>query len=195
MGGFADWAETIAGSRQRRALRARLSDGEQSSMWQSLSFGANYKAAYCVAVCPAGEDVIAPFREDRIGYVKRVVEPLQKKEEPLYVVAGSDAEAYARARYPNKTLRSVSGALRPRTIDGFLDGLPLVFQRGKSKGLATTYHFTFTGGETRKATITIKDRKLSVEAGHVGRRDIAVTTESKAWLAFVYKERGLLRCC
>jgi hypothetical protein len=30
-------------------------------MWQSLTYGANYKSAYCIAVCPAGEDVIGPY--------------------------------------------------------------------------------------------------------------------------------------
>src|SRR5262245_56591341 len=57
-GGFIDWVEQIASSRNAREYRARVTDAESASMWQSLSFGANYKAAYCLAVCPAGEDVI-----------------------------------------------------------------------------------------------------------------------------------------
>jgi hypothetical protein len=55
-------------------------------MWQSLSFGANYKAAYCMAVCPAGDDVIGPFLKDRKGFLEGVVQPLQKKSETVYVV-------------------------------------------------------------------------------------------------------------
>jgi hypothetical protein len=58
MGGFTDWVETIADSRNARQYRAQVSDAETASMWQSLSFGANYKSAYCMAVCPAGDDVI-----------------------------------------------------------------------------------------------------------------------------------------
>jgi ferredoxin len=38
-------------------FRSRVSDSENASMWQSLSFKANYKAAYCLAVCPVGEEV------------------------------------------------------------------------------------------------------------------------------------------
>src|SRR5438128_4446502 len=34
----------------------------------------------------------------------------------------------------------------------FLNGLPLVFQPGKSAGLNATFHFTFTGHEDRKST-------------------------------------------
>jgi epoxyqueuosine reductase QueG len=64
-GGFIDWVEQIASSRNARDYRARVTDGESASMWQSLSFGANYKAAYCLAVCPAGEDVIGPFLHSR----------------------------------------------------------------------------------------------------------------------------------
>ncbi len=193
MGGFTDWVETIADSGGAKALRRKISDAEQSSMWQSLSFGANYKAAYCLAVCPAGTDLIASYTEDKTAYVKRVVEPLGAKEEPIYVVSGSDAETYVQARFPNKQLRRVGGGLRPRTISGLLDGMPLVFQRGKAKGLAATYHFTFTGTDARRATISIRERKLTISEGHVGVADISVTTDSTAWLAFLYKERSLPR--
>jgi NAD-dependent dihydropyrimidine dehydrogenase PreA subunit len=191
MGGFTDWVETVAESGSARALRRKLSDAEQSSMWQSLSFGANYKAAYCLAVCPAGTDVIAPYMQDKGTYVKNVVDPLANKEEPLYVVPGSDAEDYAQRRFPHKTLRRVGGGLRPRTIKGLLEGMPLVFQRGKAKGLTATYHFTFTGSEPRKATIVIRERQLTIKDGHVGAADIAVSTDAGAWLEFLYKERSL----
>jgi len=193
MGGFTDWVETVAESGSAKTLRRKVSDAEQSSMWQSLSFGANYKAAYCLAVCPAGTDVIAPYIHDKGAYVKNVVEPLANKEEPLYVVPGSDAEDYAQRRFPHKTLRRVGCGLRPRTIKGLLEGMPLVFQRGKAKGLSATYHFTFTGSEPRKATITIRDRQLNIRDGHLGAADITISTDATAWLEFLYKERSLPR--
>ena len=73
MGGFADWVENITGSKDAKDYRSKVSDAETVSMWQSLSFGANYKAANCIAVCPAGEDVIGPFLDDRKNYLKNVV--------------------------------------------------------------------------------------------------------------------------
>jgi epoxyqueuosine reductase QueG len=191
MGGFTDWVEMVAESRNAKALRSKVSDSEQSSMWQSLSFGANYKAAYCIAVCPAGEDVIGPYKADPTAFRKSVLDPLAEKKEPLYVVAGSDAEDYARCRFPHKAIRRVGGGLRPRTIDGLLEGMPLVFQPGKAKGLDATYHFTFTGAEPRNATISVRKRRLSIVEGHVGRADVAVVTEAKSWLAYLYKERSL----
>jgi NAD-dependent dihydropyrimidine dehydrogenase PreA subunit len=52
MGGFGDWVETVAESGSARDYRQKVSGAETVSMWQSLSFGANYKAAYCLSVCP-----------------------------------------------------------------------------------------------------------------------------------------------
>jgi Fe-S-cluster-containing hydrogenase component 2 len=192
MGGFTAWVETIADSRSAIALRRQITDAEQASLWQSLSFGANYKAAYCVAVCPAGEEVIPPYLASKRSYVKATVTPLQEKVEPVYVVPGSDAEEHVRKRYPHKLPRTTRGGLRPRTIAGLLDGLPLVFQRGKAKGLDATYHFVFTGAEHMQATVRIKDRAIEVRRSLEGRADITVTADARAWLAFVYKECGLL---
>src|SRR6266508_3424541 len=52
----------------------------------------DYKSAYCLAVCPAGEDVIGPFLADRKTHLKEIVRPLQEKEETIYVTRNSDAE-------------------------------------------------------------------------------------------------------
>ena len=81
MGGFTDWTEEVADSRNRLDYRKRVTDSESASMWQSLSFGANYKAAYCLSVCPAGEDVIGPYLADKKTHLKEIVKPLQEKEE------------------------------------------------------------------------------------------------------------------
>ena len=80
MGGFSDWVETIADSGSAKQYREKVSGAETVSMWQSLSFGANYKAAYCMAVCPAGEDVIAPFLTDRKQYLQTIVSPCRKRQ-------------------------------------------------------------------------------------------------------------------
>jgi hypothetical protein len=56
--GLDNWVENLADSRDRFDYRRRVRAPATVSMWQSLGFGPNYKAAYCVAVCPAGEDVV-----------------------------------------------------------------------------------------------------------------------------------------
>ena len=191
MGGFSDWVETIAEAGGAREYRRRVSDPETVSMWQSLSFGPNYKAAYCLAVCPAGEDVIAPFLDDRKQYLEEQVRPLQDKSETIYVVPGSDPEEYVARRFPNKRAKRVHNGLRPRSIRGFLSGLRLTFQRNQAKGLDAVYHFTFTGDEEVKATVVIRNQTLRVSQGHVGKPSLRLKADSRTWLGFLAKEASL----
>jgi ferredoxin len=192
MGGFEDWVENVVESKNALDYRRRVSDSETTSLWQSLGFGPNYKAAYCMAVCPAGEDVIGPFLDNRKEFLESVVDPLQKKEETLYVVPGSDAQAHAARRFPNKHVKPVGNGLRPSSIRGFLENLVRVFQRNQSEGLAATYHFAFTGQEPADATVEIRDKTIRVEPGHVGSPDLRITADSQSWLGFVRKERSLV---
>ena len=192
MGGFTNWVETIADSKNALDYRKKIADFESASMWQSLSFGANYKSAYCMAVCPAGEDVIGPFLTDRKGYLEDVVKPLQNKEETVYVVPGSDAETYVPRRFPHKKAKRIGNGLRTRSIKAFLTGLRLVFQRNQSEGLDATYHFAFTGEEECSATVTIRNKTIDVQDGHVGDPNINITADSRTWLEVLAKERSLV---
>jgi NAD-dependent dihydropyrimidine dehydrogenase PreA subunit len=191
MHGFTDWAEQIAASQDAIDYRRRVSDQESASMWQSLSFGANYKAAYCLAVCPAGEDVIGPFLADRGDFVADTVKPLQQKKEVIYVVPHSDAEEHAAKKFPHKVLKRVNG-LRPSSIAGFVKSMPIVFQAGQSRGVDAVYHFTFTGAETAEATVIIRDQTLTVARGLLGQADCAITADSATWLGFLRKERKII---
>jgi ferredoxin len=193
MGGFNDWVENIADSKNALEYRKKTSGAESVSMWQSLSFGANYKAAYCLSVCPAGEEVIAPFLNDRKEFLENIVKPLQEKVETVYVVPGSDAEDFVQRRFPHKTTKRVSNGLAGQgTIRAFLRGLNFVFQRGKSEGLNATYHFTFTGQEEVTATVVIRGQKLAVSDGHIGVPDFRLTADSHTWLRFLRKEANLV---
>ncbi|SFH57999.1 epoxyqueuosine reductase [Planctomicrobium piriforme] len=192
-GGFTNWIESIADSSSRFEYRKRVTDGESASMWQSLAFGANYKAAYCLAVCPAGEDVISPFLSDRKGFLGDVLRPLQDKKEPVYVIPGSDAEDFVRKKYPHKELRKVPNSLRVTSVASFLRGMSLNFQREQATGLNAVYHFTFSGRETRQATVIIRDKSLQVHDGVLLERpDLVVTADAAAWIGFLRKERSLL---
>jgi Fe-S-cluster-containing hydrogenase component 2 len=192
MSGFTDWTETIVESKSAHDYRKKVSASESASMWQSLSFKANYKAAYCIAACPAGEDVIAPFLSDRKAFIQEVVKPLQDKPETIYVIPGSDAESHVTKRFPHKTVKRVSSGIRPQSIQGFLFGLPLLFQRNQSEGLNAIYHFTFTGSESRHATVIIQNKMLQVQEGHLGSANLSVTADSETWLGFLAKEQNLI---
>ncbi|MEW6196899.1 MAG: SCP2 sterol-binding domain-containing protein [Bacteroidota bacterium] len=191
MSGFTDWVENIAESKNRKDYRKKVKASESASMWQSLSYGANYKAAYCIAVCPAGEEVIVPYLLDKKGFLKKVVNPLQEKIEPIYVVKKSDAEEYTAKRFPHKVVRNVNNGLTPTSIRGFLEGLQYSFQRKKSEGLNAVYHFEFYGIENAKATIIIKDKKIQVMKDHSGNADIKITADSRTWLKFLAKEKNI----
>lgn len=192
MGGFSTFTEEAVVARNVEDYRERVPADESASWWQSLSFGANYKAAYCIAVCPAGEDVIAPFLNERKAFVKEVVRPLQDKEEKVFVVPNSDGEAHVRKRFPHKSVRHVTHGLFPRTVDEFSNGLPLIFQRGNAKGLDARYHFTFVGAEERELSVVIRDERLSVEQGLVGEPDIRIRADTRTWFGFVAKEKSLI---
>jgi Fe-S-cluster-containing hydrogenase component 2 len=192
MGGFGDFVEQVADSRSGLDYRTKVNRQATVSLWQSLAFGPNYKAAYCLSVCPAGEDVIGPFNEDRKGFLNEVVKPLQEKPETVYVVPQSDAETHVTRRFPLKTVKHVRGTLLPRTIEGFLSGMRYTFQRGQSEGLNAVFHFTFTGREPRTATVVIRDKTLAVTDGHEGTPDLRLTADSQTWLGFLAKERSLL---
>jgi Fe-S-cluster-containing hydrogenase component 2 len=192
MGGFTDWVEQVAASRSAVDYRRRVSDAESASMWQSLSHGANYKAAYCLSVCPAGEDVLGPYLADKKTHLDDVVKPLQEKTETVYVLANSDAEAHVAKRFPAKRTKRVGNSLRVRTIDRFLRGLRLVFQPGQAAQLNAVYHFTFTGAENRKATITIRAGRLTVEPDHIGQPNLRVIADAATWLGILAKEKSLV---
>jgi ferredoxin len=191
-GGFADWVEQLADSKNASDYRRKVTDAETASMWQSLVCGGTYKCVYCLAACPAGEEVIGPFLTDKRTYLNEVVRPLCKKEETVYVVPGSDAEAHVVRRFPWKHVRRVGNGLRACSIEAFLNALPLVFQREQSARLNATYHFTFTGDETCEATVAIRDKTVWVIRGHIGTPSLRVTADSRWWLGFVTTDRNLL---
>ncbi len=190
MTGFEDMLEEVAESRDRHELRERLSISETASMWQSLAYKPNYKAAYCIAVCPAGEDVMRPFLENRKGYLDTVMRPLTDKVEPVYAVAGSDAEAHAKKRFPHKPVRIVRSSLRPTSASAMFRALPLTFQRGPAMGWKATFHFDLTGEQGARATVRIDDGTLEVAEGLVGEPDLVVRAPAETWLEIVTKKRS-----
>jgi epoxyqueuosine reductase QueG len=191
MGGFSDFVETVAEAKNARAYRRSFSDGETVSMWQSLAFGPNYKAAYCLAVCPAGEDVIGAYRANKRNFLESIVDPLKKKVETIYVTRNSDAEDYVARRFPHKRVKRVGAVFRPTGVDSFLAALPNIFQRNRSAGLKATYHFSFIGATPRQATIVIADRRVKIREGLVGAPDLSVTADGGAWIRFLRREASL----
>jgi len=192
LGNFTDWVDAMVESKSMSAYRERFTDGETASIWQSLSFKPGYKAAYCIAVCPAGEDVANPFLEDRPGFARRHVKPLTDKPETVYVLPGSDAEETVARRFPAKTAKRVRRATRLGSVRAFVGFLPLGFQRGRAKGLSATFHWTFTGSEDVETTVRIDSGKIAVRPGLHGEADVRVHADADTWIRVMNREYGMI---
>ncbi len=193
LGGFTNWVENIADSKSAIDYRTRTSDAETVSMWQSLANGPCYKSVYCMAVCPAGDEVIPQYLADKKKFVEDVVKPLQQRKETVYVLPGSDAENHVLSMFPHKKIKRVGNGIRPPSVAAFLASMPLAFQRHQSEGLNATYHFTFEGNEQIKATVIIKDKTISVQEGHAGLPDLRVHADAKTWLRVLHKESSMFK--
>ncbi len=190
LGGFVDWVGKLVASRSVKDYRKGVTDSETVSMWQNLSIGGQTRCDRCMAVCPAGEMQIGGFLEDRKDFAQ-FVKKMHDKEETIYVVPCSDAEAYATSRFPHKRIKRVSNGLRPNSAAMFLKSLPIAFQRHQAEGLNATFHFTFTGEETCKGTVRIRDNTIEVTEDLAGAADLHITADSRTWTSFLAKETNL----
>ncbi|MEN6544206.1 4Fe-4S ferredoxin [Parvibaculum sp.] len=163
MGGFIDWVHEVAEAEDADDYDSRVTPGESVSMWQSLSFKPGYKAAYCLSACPAGSDVLGSFVEDRIGFRKRILDPLLAKPETVFVLKGSDAEESLPARFPHKQVKVVDWTIPSDNPFGFLFGLTLTFQRRKSRGLDATLAIFVEDHGPLPATLSVRNQRVAVE--------------------------------
>ena len=145
-----------------------------------------------MAVCPAGEDVIGQFLSSRKDFLDDVVKPLQKKEEPIYVVSNTDAEEYVRKRFPHKKVRLVRNSLKPQSIETFIGGMRRVFQRKRASDVDIHLQFTFTGQEPAIASVRISKGTLEVTRSHEGKADLKVIADSRFWIDFLNQRRSIL---
>jgi epoxyqueuosine reductase QueG len=109
--GFHNMIEAIITSHDMAEYRSHFDERETALMWQSLMFKMSYRCSYCMAVCPAGEDVKPFYLDNKKEHVERVVKPLRDRQERVYVMAGSNAESKA-SKNPCKEVRIVQGMAR-----------------------------------------------------------------------------------
>ena len=193
LGGFQNWVEQVVDSKNHVEYRRRVSDSETISMWQHLAIGAQTRCDRCMAICPAGESAIGEYLDDRKSYSNQYLKKFSALKETIYAVKGSDAEQHVRSNFPDKQVKLISNGIRPSSAASFLTSLPLAFQPGQAEGLDAVYHFTFTGAEKLEGTVSIKEKKLSVQDGLAGKSDLHVTADSEAWVKFLSKELNLVR--
>ncbi|MBI5440872.1 MAG: 4Fe-4S ferredoxin [Deltaproteobacteria bacterium] len=192
LGGFVDWAESLAESKSRRDYRNRVPDAETVSLWQALAYGTNYTCLNCLAVCPAAAECdVATEQERRAPRSAALAQALRARGGPVYVLRGSDAETHAEKTFPAERIRRVRGGTRPASARGFVQALPLVFQPGRARGLDATYHFDFTGADPCQATVVIRHQTLAVASELKGSPDLKVVTDGPTWVSFLAGETRL----
>jgi epoxyqueuosine reductase QueG len=131
--GFSDWADALAAAESPEEYRSKFREDETVSLWQSLGFGPQYKSAYCMAVCPAGDDVIGPYLRDRKAFVDTYLRPLRNRPEPIYVQSGTRAERVA-ARIPAKEVRYIDYKAGLAGVDNAIRGLQHMFDGTRHPG-------------------------------------------------------------
>jgi alkyl sulfatase BDS1-like metallo-beta-lactamase superfamily hydrolase len=136
--------------------------------------------------------VIGPYLENKGTFKRNTLKPLTDKVENIYVIKNSDAEAHVTKRFPNKSVRHVASSLKPTSVENFLHGVPLVFNRHQADGIDAVYHFRFSGADVRDATITIRGKTVKVEDGLVGKADLTVRADARTWIGFLRQEKNLV---
>jgi len=153
----ADWVDAVAAG-DASAYRAKFREGETQSMLQSLAFEPTYKSAYCMAVCPAGDDVIGPYLADKTQYREKVLMPLRQYPEPVYVQSGSHAEQTA-SRNPAKQVRYLDFKPDVSTAGNFALGLRHMFQPDGLGDDPYRVAFEFPDGSL---AVTVQADKLTI---------------------------------
>ena len=69
----------------------------------------------------------------------------------------------------------------------------MVFNKEKAKGIKRTYQFIFTGSEEEAFVVKVDGENLSIFDGITEDRNILVKADSKLWLAFLEKQKVLLK--
>ncbi len=169
--GFEDWVHTIAAAPDAAAYASKFPYEETRSFWQSLGFGPKYKAAYCQAVCPAGDEVVGPYLADRVAWRREVVEPFKDKHEYVYVTSGSRAERVAR-RNPNKRIRYVDYRVDVSTAHNFAIGLQHRFDPSLAGGVRCVVRFAFPDGDG--LTAVVEDGVLQLDEPTDAAPDVTV---------------------
>jgi hypothetical protein len=152
-------------------------------MWQSLGHGPQYKSAYCMAVCPAGTDVIGPCLRDKRAFVATHLRPLRTRPEPVYVQSGTRAERVA-ARNPAKQVRYIDFEVGVASVENTLRGLRHMFDGTRADLDGTTIRCIIDDDGAHETLLTVQKGSLRLLDPDAERAEPAVTIRGAlpAWM-------------
>jgi len=183
--GFEDWVHTIAEADSPAAYSSKFDSNETRSMWQSLGFGPNYKAAFCQAVCPAGDDIIGPYMADKAAWRREVALPLMHKREDVYVQSGTRAEKVA-LRQKNKRVRYIDYRVGVSSPANFVLGLKHRFDPDRAQDVSVSVAFTFPDGTSRAAVVA--DGELTIHDVEPRTRNATIRFTGDNYITMLHPE-------
>lgn len=190
LGGFQDWVETVVESGDVTEYRRRFRDTDTLSWWQSLSHGANYKSSYCMAVCPAGDEVFPRYAANKPAFVEEILKPLKDMPEPVYVLPNTAAEKAAQ-RNPKKEIRHVRNPVRISKVRRFFIGLRRVPPQ-RLANVELKMNFSFYGSEEFAASIVIEDSSIQVSFEHLEDADGHLRADAATYVKLLNGEARLI---
>ena len=190
MGGFSDWVEQVADAKSASTSARRVDRPETVSMWQSLAFGANYKAAYCLSVCPAGEDVIGPFSPTGRNTCSKSSGRCRRRRRRFTSCPAPTPKPTSGSRFPHKTVEARRGMFAAAHHRRFLPECD-----SRSSGLSPTgwtpSSTSRSPGRNLDATVDIRDSTPS-RRRPPGHAELRLTADSETWLGFLAKSAACL---
>ena len=215
--GFHDWVDAMVSSKDMTEYQTRYRDSETLSMWQSLAYKPNIKCTYCMAVCPAGEDVVVDYMSNKKQYIQEVLNPLKNRNESVYVIPESRAETIVK-RNSNKEIRYVGNfakifsdnVKKEEDSDTLLEtaikedieptkqslischdavaSMVHVFQPDIAGDLTADIQFRVSGSEPGTYYLHIENRQCTFHEGEADNPTLVILTPDEVWIAIVRGE-------
>jgi epoxyqueuosine reductase QueG/putative sterol carrier protein len=203
--GFHDWVDSMVSSKDMTEYLTKYSDSETMSMWQSLAYKPNIKCTYCMAVCPAGEDVLDDYTFNKKQYIQEVLNPLKNRNELVYVLPESRAETIVK-RNLNKEIRYVGNFARTFTEDETKEvetetktqdqiscqdavaSMVHAFQPEIAGDLTADIQFRVSGSEPGTYYLHIEKGQCTFHEGEADNPALVILTPDEVWIAIVRGE-------
>ena len=182
-----DWLESFTMEGGPAAYRSKFRHNETATFAQAVSFKPNYKSAYCMAVCPAGEDVIGAYLADPAKHRQEVLMPLRERPEAVYVRSGTRAEQRA-ARNPHKFVRYIDYKPDVSSPANFALGLRHMFKSPGPDAPRRVVAFRFPDGVV---TAVLDSAKLTTTTeASVEVADATVVCDTGNYITILHKHMG-----
>jgi ferredoxin len=182
-----DWLEAFTMEGGPAAYRSKFRDDETAVFTQAVSFEPNYKSAYCMAVCPAGDDIIGTYLSDPAKHREEVLMPLRQHPEAVYVTSGTRSEERAK-RNPHKFVRYIDYKPDVSSAANFAVGLRHMFKPPAPDTPRSVVSFRFPDGTVTAVIDKAKLTTTTEPSDEVA--DATVVSDASNYITILHKHMG-----